>query len=183
MNVHILAFYKKERVLANSKPALRVIGSSTLRKGSLQIANLFLTQWDTETTRYDAKLPNAFQLIPVPIHWQLALFPVWKRDPKLARVAEVVGSTFCSSYWCYGGLNMTEAGYSTITDRTPDFEDILWEESIREAFKRINEYGLADEERQFWLDRDRTLEATQELPQSEIGQFQYPVWQCCFVWA
>ena len=100
MNVYILAFYKNERVLADSKSALRVIGSSTLRKGSLQIANLFLTQWDTETTRYDAKLPNAFQLIPVPIHWQLALFPVSKRDPKLARVAEVVASILCSSYWC-----------------------------------------------------------------------------------
>ena len=57
---------------------------------------------------------------------------------------------------------MAEAGYSTITDRTPDFEDILWEESIREAFKRVNEYELADEERQFWLDRDRMLEAMQD---------------------
>ena len=103
-----------------------------------------------------------------PEPWQLALFPVWKRDPKLARVAEVVGSILCSSYWCYGGLNMTEAGYSNITDRTPNFDDTLWEESIREAMKRIDEYGMAGEERQFWIDGDRMHEAMKELPQSEI---------------
>ena len=99
--------------------------------------------------------------------WQLALFPVWKRDPKLARVAEVVGSILCSSYWCYGGLNINEAGYSTITTTTPEFDDILWEESIREARKRFTTSGLADEELQFWLDRDKCVEALQELPQSK----------------
>ncbi len=103
-----------------------------------------------------------------PEPWQLVLFPVWKRDMKLARVAEAVGSILCSSYWCYGGLNILEAGYSNITDRTPDFDDIVWEESIREAFKRFSEYGLADEELQFWLDRHRMLEAMQENPQAEV---------------
>ena len=104
-----------------------------------------------------------------PEPWQLALFAVWKRDAQLARVAEVVGSILCSSYWCYGGLNMTEAGYSTITDRTPDFEDILWEESIREAWKRIQEYGMADEEKLFWLDRQRMAEAMEGKPQAEAN--------------
>ena len=99
--------------------------------------------------------------------WQLALFPVWKRDSKLARVAEVVGSILCSSYWCHGGLNITEAGYSTITNTTPEFDDILWEQSIREANKRWVSYGLADEEMQFSLDRHRMKEARQELPQSK----------------
>ena len=99
--------------------------------------------------------------------WQLALFPVWVRDPKLARVAEVVGSILCSSYWCYGGLNIMEAGYSNITTSTPDFKDILWEESIREACKRFISYGLVDEDAQFWLDRHRMVEAEPELPQSK----------------
>ena len=102
-----------------------------------------------------------------PEPWQLALFPVWKRDITLARVAEAVGSILCSSYWCYGGLNILEAEYSNITDSTPGFDDILWEESIREAWKRLQEYGLADEEKQFWLDRDRMVEAMQERPRSE----------------
>ncbi|KAK0511347.1 hypothetical protein JMJ35_005920 [Cladonia borealis] len=99
--------------------------------------------------------------------WQLALFPVWERDPKLARVAEVVGSILCSSYWCYGGLNIMEAGYSNITTSTPDFKDILWEESIREACKRFGSYGLVDEDVQFWLDGHRMVEAERELPQSK----------------
>lgn len=97
--------------------------------------------------------------------WQLALFSVWKRDPKLARVAEVVGSMLCSSYWCYGGLNISEAGYSTITTTTPEFDDPLWDESVREAEKRSTSYGFGDEELQSWLDRHRMLEATQELHQ------------------
>ena len=101
--------------------------------------------------------------------WQLALFPVWKRDPKLARVAEVVGSILCSSYWCYGGLNISEAGYSTITTTTPEFDDILWEESIREARKRFTTYGFVDEEVQFSLDRHRMVEAMQELPQAKAN--------------
>ena len=69
MNVHVLAFYKNERALSDSKPALRVIGSSTLKR-----------------------VPAISKPIP---H-----FPVWKRNPNLARVAEVVGSILCSSYWC-----------------------------------------------------------------------------------
>ena len=100
--------------------------------------------------------------------WQLALFPVWKRDAKLARVAEAVGSILCSSYWCYGGLNILEAGYSNITTGTPDYDNVLWEESIREAYGRIHEYGLDDEEMQFWLDGDRQLEGRQQLPQSKV---------------
>ena len=100
--------------------------------------------------------------------WQLALFPVWKRDVKLARVAEAVASILCSSYWCYGGLNISEAGYSNITAGTPDFENVLWEESIREAYSRIYEYGLADEELQYWLDAHRMVEARQELPVSKV---------------
>ena len=99
--------------------------------------------------------------------WQLALFPVWERDPKLARVAEVVGSILCSSYWCYGGLNISEAGYSNITINTPEFKDILWEESVREACKRFGSYGLVDEDMQFWLDSHRMVEAERDLPQSK----------------
>lgn len=97
--------------------------------------------------------------------WQLALFPVWKRDSKFARVAEVLGSMLCSSYWCYGGLNISEAGYSTITTTTAEFDDILWEESIREAYKRFKWYGYPEEELQFWLDTHRMLEAKEDLPQ------------------
>ena len=99
--------------------------------------------------------------------WQLALFPVWRRDPKFARVAEVLGSVLCSSYWCYGGLNISEAGYSTIVNRTAAFDDILWEESEREAFKRYKWYGFSAEELQFWLDTRRMLEANEDLPQSK----------------
>ena len=111
--------------------------------------------------------PTTQEGFAFPGPWQLALFSVWKRDIDLARVAEAVGSILCSSYWCYGGLNILEAGYSNITKSTPGFEDILWEESIREAWGRIEEYGLADEERQFWLDEDRMVEARQESPQSK----------------
>lgn len=99
--------------------------------------------------------------------WQLALFPVWERDPKLARIAEVVGSILCSSYWCYGGLNIIEAGYSNITINTPEFTDVLWEESVREACKRFGSYGFVDEDVQFWLDRHRMVEAERDLPQSK----------------
>lgn len=111
--------------------------------------------------------PTTQEGFSFPEPWQLALFPVWKRDTTLARVAEAVGSILCSSYWCYGGLNILEAGYSNITDSTPGFDDIIWEESVREAWTRLQEYSLADEEMQFWLDRDRMVEAMQERPQSE----------------
>ena len=113
--------------------------------------------------------PTAQEGFGFPEPWQLALFPIWKRDIKLARVAEAVGSILCSSYWCYGGLNIQEAGYSNITSSTPDFDDILWEESIREAWKRVHEYGLADEEKQLWLDRHRMVETMQEKPQVQTA--------------
>ena len=112
--------------------------------------------------------PAAQEGFSFPEVWQLALFPVWKRDPRLARVAEAVASILCSSYWCYGGLNITEAGYSNITMATPDFDNVLWEESVREAHGRLYEAGLADEEWQYWLDAHRMVEARKELPGSKI---------------
>lgn len=41
---------------------------------------------------------------------QVLLFPVWKRDESLCRVAEIVGALLCHSYWYLGGLNPFFAG-------------------------------------------------------------------------
>ena len=111
--------------------------------------------------------PAAHEGFAFPEPWQPALFPIWKRDPTLARVAEVVGSVLCSSYWHYGGLNISEAGYSNITSATPTYDHAIWEQSIRETDDRLTEYGLADEELQFWLTRAKRLEGLQELPESK----------------
>ena len=43
---------------------------------------------------------------------QLILFPIWKDDEDLKRIAEILGSVLCSSYWIYGGLNYAWAGGS-----------------------------------------------------------------------
>ena len=43
---------------------------------------------------------------------QLILFPIWKNDDDLKKIAETLGSVLCSSYWIYGGLNYACAGGS-----------------------------------------------------------------------
>ena len=50
------------------------------------------------------------------------------------------------SYLSYTFGTYTQSSNSNITDSTPGFDDILWEESIREAWTRLQEYSLADEE-------------------------------------
>lgn len=41
---------------------------------------------------------------------QVLLFPVWKRDEAICRIAEIVGSLLCQSYWFLGGLSCEYAG-------------------------------------------------------------------------
>ena len=85
-----------------------------------------------------------------PEPWQLTLFPLWKDDKELARVAECLGSILCSSYWLYGGLNIYEAGVSTLTANTPSYDHILWTQALRDTKKRLNEYQVFDHELFFW---------------------------------
>ena len=41
---------------------------------------------------------------------RLTLFPIWKKQADLCRVAEIVGHILCSTFWFEGGLNASWAG-------------------------------------------------------------------------
>ena len=41
---------------------------------------------------------------------QLMIFPIWKRDRMLAKIAEITASILCSSLWTEGGLNSAFPG-------------------------------------------------------------------------
>ena len=77
-----------------------------------------------------------------PRPWGVMLWPLWLSDKTLARVAEAFGHVLCSSYWHEGGFNFHEAGYSTFSSSTPEYEKTLWTNSIRAAGKRIDEMLL-----------------------------------------
>lgn len=71
---------------------------------------------------------------------QLMLFPIWKDDKILPKLAEILGSVLCSSYWVYGGLNVTEAGNSVSTTYNDQHE--VWYWSAQEVTHRLNFYQL-----------------------------------------
>ena len=51
---------------------------------------------------------------------QFVLFPIWKDDVDLKKIAEILGSVLCSSYWIYGGLSYAWAGGSiNVTSNDP----------------------------------------------------------------
>ncbi|KAG6999580.1 hypothetical protein G7Y79_00034g070030 [Physcia stellaris] len=51
---------------------------------------------------------------------QILLFPVWERTEMLGRVAEIVGSLLCHSYYYHGGLNGYYAGSMTWSKELPN---------------------------------------------------------------
>ena len=65
----------------------------------------------------------------------------------------------------HNGVVLTTEMFKIKDQDSPDYginimrQDLL--SNIREVYQRIYEYGLADEELQFWLDRDRMVEARQ----------------------
>ena len=76
---------------------------------------------------------------------QLMLFPVWYDPSKeLFKVAEILGSILCSSYWFYGGLNHTLAGGSVEPTLTPEADE--WDNSVTEAIQRLGKYAYVDQE-------------------------------------
>lgn len=102
-----------------------------------------------------------------PKPWQLTLFPVWEREQKLAQVAEAFGTVLCSSYWQWGGMNIHEAGFSTITTKTPQYSDSLWTHGIRATLKRLEQVKAVDAEVQNATDRDEIFTMVYELEDLE----------------
>ena len=73
---------------------------------------------------------------------QLILFPIWKNNEDLKRIAEILGSVLCSSYWIYGGLNYAWAGGSVNVPTHTAFGD-NWMHSADHFHERIRmEAGL-----------------------------------------
>ena len=73
---------------------------------------------------------------------QLILFPIWKNNEDLKRIAEILGSVLCSSYWIYGGLNYAWAGGSVNVPNHLVFGD-NWMHSADHFHERIRmEAGL-----------------------------------------
>ncbi len=74
---------------------------------------------------------------------QLVLFPIWKDDGDLKKIAEILGSVLCSSYWIYGGLNYAWAGGSVnVTFNDPEAD--IWINSAEKFDFRINREGVTD---------------------------------------
>ena len=74
---------------------------------------------------------------------QLVLFPIWKDDPELKKIGEILGSVLCSSYWIYGGLNYAWAGGSVnVTADNPEAD--TWVNSAENFNSRINKEGVPD---------------------------------------
>lgn len=78
-----------------------------------------------------------------PSPMQLVLFPIWKDDMDLKKIAEILGSVLCSSYWIYGGLNYAWAGGSVnVTFDDPEADP--WVNSAQNFNSRINREGAPD---------------------------------------
>ena len=74
---------------------------------------------------------------------QLVFFPIWKDDPELKKIGEILGSVLCSSYWIYGGLNYAWAGGSVnVTADNPEAD--TWANSAENFNSRINKKGVPD---------------------------------------
>lgn len=74
---------------------------------------------------------------------QLVLFPIWKADPELKNIGEILGSVLCSSYWINGGLNYASAGGSVNVTST-DLEVDTCVNSAENFNPRINKEGVPD---------------------------------------
>ena len=73
---------------------------------------------------------------------QLILFPIWKNDDDLKKIAEILGSVLCSSYSIYGGLNYAWAGGSVYVPTYNVYGD-NWMHSADRFHERIRmEAGL-----------------------------------------
>ena len=95
-------------------------------------------------------LVNAISRLPIkdggaafPQPMQLVLFPIWKNDEDLKRIAEILGSVLCSSYWIYGGLNYAWAGGSVnVPSYNPSGDN--WMQSADHFQERIKREGGLD---------------------------------------
>ncbi|KAL8832917.1 MAG: hypothetical protein Q9170_004664 [Blastenia crenularia] len=68
------------------------------------------------------------------------LFPIWKPDLLLARVAEILGSMLTGSYAELGGYNCTQAG--TFSDLSlPDDDDLSWKTAKKHLADRFAAFG------------------------------------------
>ena len=74
---------------------------------------------------------------------QLILFTVWNNDHDLKRIAEILGSVLCSSYWIYGGLNYAWAGGSVHVASYEPFGD-NWIQSASHLHERVKKEGGLD---------------------------------------
>ena len=94
-------------------------------------------------------LVNAISRLPVkdggaafPKPMQLILFPISKDNDALKKIAEILGSVLCSSYWMYGGLNYAFAGGSVNVATTNPHAD-NWIQGANRTQKRLKwEDGL-----------------------------------------
>ena len=65
---------------------------------------------NTSTTYIFAPYNVLTRMRGFPAPWQLALFPIWKKNTELCRITEILGHILCSTYWFEGGLNASWAG-------------------------------------------------------------------------
>ena len=105
---------------------------------------------------------------------QLILFTVWNNDHDLKRIAEILGSVLCSSYWIYGGLNYAWAGGSVnVANYTPTGDN--WIQSAGHLQERVKKEGGLDLNHVVQLGehseraRDRPIDkAKKEAAESEL---------------
>lgn len=69
------------------------------------------------------------------------LFPIWRKDDQLARVAEILGSRFTGSEIRFGTFSMANAGDLTIT---LDEHDSSWERATDNMYGRLEYTGESE---------------------------------------
>ena len=120
-------------------------------------------------------LVNAISRLPIkdggaafPKPLQLILFPVFKDDDDLKRIAEILGSVLCSSYWIYGGLNYAWAGGSVnVTANNPTGDN--WIQSANHLHARVRWEGGLDFARTVQLGEQTEIARARAAEKAETG--------------
>ena len=120
-------------------------------------------------------LVNAISRLPIkdggaafPKPLQLILFPIFKDDGDLKRIAEILGSVLCSSYWIYGGLNYAWAGGSVnVTANDPTWDN--WIQSANHFYERVRQEGGLDFKRTVQLGEKTEVARERATEKAETG--------------
>lgn len=108
---------------------------------------------------------------------QIFLFPIWVRDERLCRTAEIVGSLLCGSYSYLGGTNIWHAGSMNWDPEgsKPDAElhpqprhAIYWGENAKKVARRLLVTMPVDEDKKKARDLNRAITQCKRINELEV---------------